>query len=129
MISVKFWTNLLNMGSKLKDLHSNDIWRMGNPHNVSIRPLWPTSVHQPYVAAARASKEIYFARPSMTGLVVCMRKTRNSTHIPIYSLEQLNALVLQDNPPPASLPNPYPTKFNYQNIRSFVHLPPKHNSS
>ena len=67
---------------------------MGDPHNVSIRPLWPTSVHQLYAAAARASKEINFARPLMKGLVVFMRKTQNSTHIPIYSMQELDALVL-----------------------------------
>ena len=79
-----------------QDLVVSPVTSSLDPHNVSIRPL---SVHQLYAAAARASKEINFARPLMKGLVVCMRKTRNSPHIPIYSMQELDALVLKHKPP------------------------------
>ena len=100
MPTAKSRTNLLNMGPMLKNLHSNDIWKMGDAHNVSIRPLWPTTVHQLQGAATRSSKELNFARPLVRGLVVCMRQIRNSTPIPIYSMEELDALVSRFKPPP-----------------------------
>ena len=96
------------MGPRLKDLHSNDIWKMGDAHNVSLRPLWPASVHQLQAAATRASKELNFARPLVKGLVVCMRQSRKSTPVPIYSMEELQSFVQRFKPPPVPAPSSSP---------------------
>ena len=42
MPTAKARNKLLSMGPKLKDLPSNAIWKMGDAHNVSIRPLYLT---------------------------------------------------------------------------------------
>ena len=104
MPTAKARKDLLSMGPKLKDIHSNDIWQMGDAHNVSIRPLWPTPVHQLQAAATRESKRLNFARPIIKGLVVCMRQTRTSTPVPIYSMEELQAFLEKYKPTPPSLP-------------------------
>ena len=99
------------MGPKLKDLPSNAIWKMGESHNVSIHPLYPTPIHQLQAAATKASKELNFARPIVKGLVVCMRQTRRSPPIPVYSIEELNAFV-QKHKLPIHLPDPIPINVN-----------------
>ena len=38
-------TNLMSMGPNLKNLHSNDIWKIGEAHNVSL--LWPCCIKAP----------------------------------------------------------------------------------
>ena len=71
--TAKARNDLLSMGPKLKDLSSVAIWKMGDAHIVSLRPLWPSSIHQLQATATRASKDLNFARPIVKGLVVSMR--------------------------------------------------------
>ena len=93
---------------------------MGDAHNVSIRPLYPTPVHQLQAAATTASKELNFARPIVKGLVVCMRQTRRSPLILAYSIEELNAFVQKHKPPP-SVPASLPMNVNYHsNIHTLI---------
>ena len=98
-------TNLLAESPKLENPRANDIWKIGGPHIVSIRPLWPSQVYKIYAAARKVSKEIKFAQPIIKGLVVCMRKNRSSPATPIYSLEELEDFKQQNAPrlPPLSL--------------------------
>ena len=102
-------TNLLSQGPKLKTLRANDIWKVGGPHLVSIRPLYPPPVHKLHAAARRVSKEIKYAQPIIKGLVVCMRKNRNSPAVPIYSMEELEGFRLQKLPRPPQPPPPPPS--------------------
>ena len=69
MPTAKARNDLLIMDPKLKDLRSNDIWQMGDTHNVSIRPLWPTLLHKLEAAATRESKRL---QPIVKGLVIYM---------------------------------------------------------
>ena len=51
MPTAKSRPNLYSMGTKLKNLHSNDIWKMGGAHNVSLNiahfcPPSTSSCHQ-----------------------------------------------------------------------------------
>ena len=69
--------------------------------SIGIRPLWPDSVHQLMMKAVRVSKAQSWPRPVVDNLVVCIRTGRSRSSFPIFSEEDLDAIVDEHG---ASLP-------------------------
>ena len=79
--------------SKLSYMTARHVFGVGPFSAISIRPLWPDSVHNLMMKAVRVSKAQSWPRPVVDNLVVCIRTGRSRSSIPIFSEEDLHAVV------------------------------------
>ena len=78
---------------KLKYKSGRTVFGVGGFGLISLRPLWPHSVHRLMSLAVRISKEQSWPRPVVDNLVVRIRVRRATPSIPIFCEEDLMALV------------------------------------
>ena len=79
--------------SKLRYVTARHVFGVEPFSAISIRPLWPDSVYHLMMKAIRVSKSQFWPRPVVDNLVVCIRTGRSRSSIPIFSEEDLHAVV------------------------------------
>ncbi|KAJ8684721.1 hypothetical protein QAD02_020514 [Eretmocerus hayati] len=78
--------------AKLKNRTAYDIFGVGSRLKVFCRPLWPKEVHLLLRKAWTACTQLNYDRPVVGNLTVCVRQTRSSPLIPIFSEKDLEGL-------------------------------------
>ncbi|KAJ8673768.1 hypothetical protein QAD02_005030 [Eretmocerus hayati] len=92
LASVAVRDSLVFNSAKLKNKTARDIFGINSQHEVFCRPLWPKEVHQLLRKAWTACAQLNYDRPVVRNLVVCVRQTRSSPLIPIFTEKELQSL-------------------------------------
>ena len=85
----------VSVSPKLKYLSARHVFGLGSFGTVSIRAIWPSSVFRLMSKAVKVSKEQSWLRPVVDNLVVCIRIDRSKPSVPIFSEDDLQALVAE----------------------------------
>lgn len=83
---------VMQNASKLDKLNAQMIFGVGGTAKIFINPIYPKSIYNLRKKAHKAARELGYARPIVMNMVVCMRQTRGSPLIPIYSEADLEVL-------------------------------------
>lgn len=83
---------VLKSVKKIERQTAESLFGVGGRGRIYINILYPRSVYQLRKKAISVARSLNYARPVVKNLVVCMRETRESPLIPVYSEDALAAL-------------------------------------
>lgn len=96
-VSPSIRDDVIRNANLLETFSSQTLFGSGGATRIYLNALYPKDVYRLRAKAFRVAKEKGYDRPIVKNLVVCMRATRDSPLIPVYSDADLAALAPRRN--------------------------------